>query len=225
MGVTRRTPENPDRDGESWGQAVLMWTSVGGNVQLGLLCGRSWGSVPPADRGGGAPPTPPPRSALHLRPLARDARDEHVAFRGTFDYTPRREEPAHRAGQVPGCALRRRRARQGHRAVRRDLAARRPTTPTRSARSGDCTRSRPRRSKLKRFFAANSHDTELDSAGPRHAPELPARARAACGKEVVVTGAGDRLEVWDRGRWAELQRRPRRRRREHHRRPGPCWLR
>jgi MraZ protein len=55
--------------------------------------------------------------------------------------------------------------------------------------------------KLNRFFAANSLDTELDAAGRVGIPsfllehgELP--------KEVVVTGAGDCLEVWGRPTWA-----------------------
>ena len=56
--------------------------------------------------------------------------------------------------------------------------------------------------KLNRFFAANSLDTELDAAGRVGIPsfllehgELP--------KEVVVTGAGDCLEVWGRAAWAD----------------------
>ena len=56
--------------------------------------------------------------------------------------------------------------------------------------------------KLNRFFAANSLDTELDAAGRVGIPsfllehgELP--------KDVVVTGAGDCLEVWDRAAWAD----------------------
>lgn len=56
--------------------------------------------------------------------------------------------------------------------------------------------------KLNRFFAANSLDTELDSAGRVGIPsfllehgELP--------KDVVVTGAGDCLEVWGRVAWSD----------------------
>src|SRR6185437_12076105 len=37
---------------------------VGENVQLGLHCGRKWGNFAAASRGGGAPPTPPPRLDL-----------------------------------------------------------------------------------------------------------------------------------------------------------------
>ena len=46
------------------------WTSVGGNVQVGLRCGGKWGRTPIPDRGGGAPPTPPPRPELPSRDMA-----------------------------------------------------------------------------------------------------------------------------------------------------------
>jgi transcriptional regulator MraZ len=53
---------------------------------------------------------------------------------------------------------------------------------------------------LKRFFHANAHATELDSAGrvmltPRHL------AHAGIDREVVVIGADDCLELWDRSTW------------------------
>jgi MraZ protein len=54
--------------------------------------------------------------------------------------------------------------------------------------------------KLKRFFSANSHDTELDSAGRVGFPPFLLE-HASLGKEVVVTGAADCLEVWDRAAW------------------------
>jgi MraZ protein len=50
---------------------------------------------------------------------------------------------------------------------------------------------------LKRFFFNNSHDAELDSAHRVMIP--PALMRyAGLDKEVVVTGSGECLEVWDR---------------------------
>jgi transcriptional regulator MraZ len=55
---------------------------------------------------------------------------------------------------------------------------------------------------LTRFLAANAHDTELDSAGRVGVPDF-LREHAGLAKEVVVAGAGDRLEVWDKGAWAE----------------------
>jgi len=54
--------------------------------------------------------------------------------------------------------------------------------------------------KLRRFFSANSHDTELDSAGRIGFPPFLLE-HAALDKDVVVTGAADCLEVWDRAAW------------------------
>jgi MraZ protein len=59
----------------------------------------------------------------------------------------------------------------------------------------------PERQKLERFFSANSHDTELDSAGRVGIPGFLLE-HAALRKEVVVTGSGRSLEVWDRGLWS-----------------------
>ena len=56
--------------------------------------------------------------------------------------------------------------------------------------------------KLSRFFAANSLDTELDAAGRVMVPSF-LLDHGALRKEVVVTGAGDCLEVWDRAAWAD----------------------
>ncbi len=55
----------------------------------------------------------------------------------------------------------------------------------------------PRARELKRLLFANSHETELDSANRVMIP--PALlGYAALDREVVVTGAGECLEVWDR---------------------------
>jgi MraZ protein len=59
--------------------------------------------------------------------------------------------------------------------------------------------------KLNRFFAANSLDTELDSAGRVMVPGFLLE-HADLRKDVVVTGAGDCLEVWDRGAWADYNK-------------------
>jgi MraZ protein len=56
--------------------------------------------------------------------------------------------------------------------------------------------------KLREFFNANSHDVELDSAG-RVAMPASLQAHAKLDKEVVVTGVGDHLQVWDRAAWAD----------------------
>jgi MraZ protein len=56
--------------------------------------------------------------------------------------------------------------------------------------------------KLKRFFNANSLDTELDSAGRVGLPPFLLE-HAGLSKEVVVTGSHDALEIWDRPTWAD----------------------
>ena len=58
---------------------------------------------------------------------------------------------------------------------------------------------------LKRFFYGNATDTELDSAGrvmltPRQLEH------ARIDREVVITGAGDCLELWDRSAWEAYDR-------------------
>jgi MraZ protein len=58
----------------------------------------------------------------------------------------------------------------------------------------------PEAEQLERFFSANSHDTELDAAGRIGIPPF-LLAHAGLGKDVVVTGAGRCLEIWDRGAW------------------------
>ena len=59
--------------------------------------------------------------------------------------------------------------------------------------------------KLNRFFAANSLDTELDAAGRVMVPSFLLE-HADLRKDVVVTGAGECLEVWDRGAWADYNK-------------------
>ncbi len=60
----------------------------------------------------------------------------------------------------------------------------------------------PKARELKRFFFNASFDTELDAA---NRVMIPPRLMdyAALDKEVVVTGSGECLEVWDRRRYAE----------------------
>jgi MraZ protein len=55
----------------------------------------------------------------------------------------------------------------------------------------------PQARELRRAFFNNSYDTELDSA---NRVMIPTRFLnyAGLGKDVVVTGSGDCLEVWDR---------------------------
>ena len=55
---------------------------------------------------------------------------------------------------------------------------------------------------LKRFFFSAAADAELDKQGRVLVP--PALSRhAKLGREVVVAGVHDHLEIWDRGAWAE----------------------
>ena len=63
----------------------------------------------------------------------------------------------------------------------------------------------PQARELKRFFHSNATDMELDSAGrvmltPRHLEH------ASIDREVVITGAGDCLELWDRSAWEAYDR-------------------
>ena len=58
---------------------------------------------------------------------------------------------------------------------------------------------------LKRLFHSTATDTELDSAGrvmltSRHLEH------AGIDREVVITGAGDCLELWDRSAWEAYDR-------------------
>ena len=62
----------------------------------------------------------------------------------------------------------------------------------------------PRARKLTRFFFNHSHDTELDSAGRVMIPPF-LMAYAGLGKDVVVTGSGECLEVWDRAAYSRYQ--------------------
>ena len=63
--------------------------------------------------------------------------------------------------------------------------------------------SRDRR-RLSTYFSGNSWDVELDSAG-RVTLNQPLIEHAGIGKEVVVVGNVDHLQVWDRGRWQTYQ--------------------
>ena len=57
--------------------------------------------------------------------------------------------------------------------------------------------------RMRLWFSANAFDTELDSAGR---VQLPAALieHAGLHKEVVVTGASESLQVWDRRAWQDF---------------------
>ena len=54
--------------------------------------------------------------------------------------------------------------------------------------------------KLSRFYQGNSFEVELDSSGRVTLPPS-LMGHAGIGKEVVVVGVGDHLEVWSREQW------------------------
>jgi MraZ protein len=61
-----------------------------------------------------------------------------------------------------------------------------------------------KRAQLERFLFGSSQDAELDAAGrvivPPHLSE-----RAGLEKEVLIVGAGERLELWSKHTWNEHQ--------------------
>ncbi len=59
----------------------------------------------------------------------------------------------------------------------------------------------PRAEVLRNALYANSWDMELDSANRLMIPQ-PARDFVGLGKDVVITGAGNSLQVWDRAAYA-----------------------
>jgi MraZ protein len=124
-----------------------------------------------------------------------------VAFRGTFDYSldakNRLTVPSKfRASLSGGVVL--------AKGVERCVALW-PTaafeTYTQAALAG-MHELAPGARKLKRYFMANSLDAELDAAGRVMLPSF-LLDHAGLGKEVVVTGIDDHLEIWDRAAWAD----------------------
>ena len=59
-----------------------------------------------------------------------------------------------------------------------------------------------RLAEVERFFYGNSHDTELDAAGRVMIPAFLVE-HASLDKEVLVIGAGNRMELWDKQGWSE----------------------
>jgi MraZ protein len=62
----------------------------------------------------------------------------------------------------------------------------------------------PEYQKLTRFLSGSSFDMDLDSGG-RVTLNGVLLAHAGIEKDVVLIGAHDRLELWARGRWNELE--------------------
>ena len=61
----------------------------------------------------------------------------------------------------------------------------------------------PQARRLQLFFSANAFPAELDSAGRVMVPP-PLLDHASLSKDVVVAGAGDSLQIWDRQGWADF---------------------
>jgi MraZ protein len=58
----------------------------------------------------------------------------------------------------------------------------------------------PETRRLQRFFYAGASESELDKQGRMMIPAQLIE-HAKLGKEVVVAGVNDRLEIWDRAAW------------------------
>lgn len=58
----------------------------------------------------------------------------------------------------------------------------------------------PEKRRMDRFYNAYAQATEIDAAGRVMIPGFLMEA-AELGREVVLSGAGDRLEIWDRAFW------------------------
>jgi MraZ protein len=124
-----------------------------------------------------------------------------LAFRGTFDYTldakNRLTVPAKfRAVLSGGVVL--------SKGVERCVAIWTPSAfeqQTAAALHGSNPFSQRAR-EANRFFAANSLEIDLDAAGRVMLPGF-LMDHGGLQRDVVVIGAGDCLEVWDRANWAE----------------------
>jgi MraZ protein len=57
--------------------------------------------------------------------------------------------------------------------------------------------------RIKTFFAANAFGLDLDSAGRVMVPQQ-LMEHAGLGKEVVVVGAEDSMQIWERSAWDEF---------------------
>jgi transcriptional regulator MraZ len=149
--------------------------------------------------GGRAPPTQPPGFGI------RPADWEPLIFRGTFEHAldakHRLTVPAKFRAALAGGVV---------------LAASPETTPGAprsiaiwtpqsydaytSAALADLNPLSANARDLERFFFNFSHDTELDSANRVMIP-APLMEYAGLGKDVIVTGSGKCLEVFDRGKY------------------------
>ena len=61
----------------------------------------------------------------------------------------------------------------------------------------------PQARELRRFFSSGAFDTELDAAGRVMIPAFLVE-HAGLEREVVVTGALTRIEIWNASKWHEM---------------------
>lgn len=80
------------------------------------------------------------------------------------------------------------------------IAFPRETFDRREAEIEAMSLSDPKARAYRRVFMANAERADLDGQGRVVIP-LKLRQKAGLGKEVVVTGSGDHLEVWDLQAW------------------------
>jgi MraZ protein len=162
-----------------------------------LSSGRKWGTVAKVmDRSGGAPPTPPLRSEAFTR-------RGDLAFRGHYDHSldakNRLSIPAKfRAAFSSGVVL----AKDSEPCVAVWTPERHESIIERALGGRNPLGSEYK--KIARFFQANSFEVELDAAGRVTLP-APLLQHGEIGREVVVAGVGDHLEVWGRERWQAEQ--------------------
>ena len=166
---------------------------------------------------------------LHLGPqpllATRAPTRTRMAFRGTFDYTPRREEPAHGPGQVPGLA--RRTGVVLAKGIERCVAgldARAASRPTSRPRSQGVHPLSAEARKLTALLQRQLVRHRARRRRPRDGPGLPARARRRCARRssspAPATASRSGTAAPGRDYNAALaDDAPR-----HHRRLRPCWL-
>lgn len=186
-------------------------------MQLGLHCGQKWDMVCDTEPGRRGSSHPAVRAPQHhgSDPNTRErpgTRGATLTFRGVYDHTldsknrltiPRPYQDVLRSGVVLAIPPDRKpciwiaREEDYERYTSSALAELSPLSDARL--------------ELERFFFGNSRDLKLDGRErvmlPPHMLDHARLEREASDepREVVIVGAGQRLECWERGAWAEHQ--------------------
>ena len=167
-------------------------------LQSGARVGYNFVAQPV--RGGGAPPTPPPRIDS-LLPLAT----AHAPWPSTAPSNTRstrrtasRSRPSSAPRSPDGVVLA-----KGLEPLHQRCSPRTTTTAlTEQALAGLNPLSAQAR-ELKRFFYGNADGHGARPGGPRDAAGRAPRARRHRAARSSITGAGDCLEIWDRATWQD----------------------